>query len=71
MYLNNGIECRHGPFKQRVRSMRGFTRPASAAVFVRGHTLIENLRHGFSLLTAPLAPQVRLSQVWPQLARDL
>lgn len=54
-----------------VSAQRGFKRPASAAVFARGHALIENLRHGFSLLTAPLAPHVRLLQAWPQLAGDL
>jgi transposase-like protein len=36
-YLSNGIEANHGPFKQRVRPMRGFKRAASAVVFARGH----------------------------------
>jgi transposase-like protein len=64
-YLNIGIEANHGPFKQRVHPMRGFKRPASAVVFVRGHALLENLRHGFSRLAAPLA------HAWPQLAQAL
>jgi transposase-like protein len=68
-YLNNGIECNHGPFKQRVRPTRGFKRPASAAAFARGHALVESLRHGFSPLTAPLAAPLRLAPAWPQLAQ--
>jgi transposase-like protein len=70
-YLNNGIECTHGPFKQRVRPMRSFKCTAAATVFVRGHALIENLRHGFSRLTEPLSPPLRLLQGWPQLAQVL
>jgi hypothetical protein len=37
-------------------------RQASTVVFARGHALIENLRQGFSRLTAPLAAPVRLAQ---------
>jgi transposase-like protein len=68
-YLNNGIECDHGPFKQRLRPMRGFKRATSAQTLARGHALIQNLRRGFSALTAPVPRLVRLMAAWQRLAQ--
>jgi transposase-like protein len=68
-YLNNGLERDHGHLKQRVRPMRGFKRLASADVFARGHALIQNLRHGYSILTTGVARPLRLAAAWPQLTR--
>ena len=68
-YLNNGVERDHGHLKQRVRPMRGFKCPASAATVCRGHGLIQNLRNGFSTLTRGVPRQLRLPTAWPQLAR--
>lgn len=51
-YLNNGLERDHGHLKQRLRPMSGFKRLASADTFCRGHALIQNLRNGFSTLSA-------------------
>jgi transposase-like protein len=50
--LNNGLKRDHGHLKQRLRSMPGFKRLASADIFCRGHAQIQNLRNGFSTLTA-------------------
>ena len=68
-FLNNGLERDHGHLKQRVRPMRGFKSPASADVLSRGHGLIQNLRNGFSTLTAALPRPLRLLTAWPQLAQ--
>ena len=68
-YLNNALERDHGHLKQRLRPMRGFKHPASADTVVRGHALVQNLRNGFSTLTAPVERRLRLLTAWPQLAR--
>jgi IS6 family transposase len=66
--LNNGLERDHGHRKQRLRPMRGFQRAASADTLSRGHGLIQNLRNGFSALTAAVPRPLRLATAWPQLA---
>ena len=63
-YLNNGLERDHGHLKQRLRPMRGFKHPAPADTVVRGHALVQNLRNGFSTLTAPVERRLRLC--WPR-----
>ena len=68
-YLNNGLERDHGHLKQRLRPMRGFKRPACADTVVRGHALVQNLRNGFSTLTASVERRLRLLAAWRQLAR--
>ncbi len=67
-YLNNALERDHGHLKQRLRPMRGFKRAASADTVPRGHGLIQNLRQGFSTLTAAIPRPLRLAAAWPQLA---
>jgi IS6 family transposase len=68
-YLTNGLERDHGHLKQRLRPMRGFKHPACTDTVVRGHALVQNLRNGFSTLTAPVERRLRLLAAWPQLAR--
>ena len=68
-YLNNGLERDHGHLKQRLRPMRGFKRPACADTVVRGHAHVQNLRNGFSTLTASVERRLRLLAAWRQLAR--
>ena len=36
-----------------------------------GHGLVQNLRNGFSSLTAELPRPLRLATAWPQLARAI
>ena len=67
-YLNNALERDRGHLKPRLRLMRGFKRPASADTAVHGHALMQNLRNGFSTLTAPVERRLRLLAAWPQLA---
>jgi transposase-like protein len=66
--LNNALERDHGHLKQRLRPMRGFKYPASADTVVRGHALVQNLRNGFSTLTAAVPRPLRLLTGWPYLA---
>ncbi len=68
-YLNYALERDHGHLKQRLHPMRGFKHPASADTVVRGHALVQNLRKGFSTLTATVECRFRLLAAWPQLAR--
>jgi IS6 family transposase len=70
-YLNNALERDHGHLKQRLRPMRGFKDPTSADVVVRGHALVQNLRNGFSTLTAPVEHRLRLLTAWEQLERSI
>ena len=70
-YLNNGLERDHGHLKQRLRPMRGFRRLESADILARGHALVQNLRNGFSTLTADVPRPLRVATAWPQLARAI
>jgi IS6 family transposase len=45
-YANNRIECDHGRLKARLQPMRGLRTDRSAAVVIRGHAFIQNLRRG-------------------------
>ena len=45
-YQNNRIEADHGRPKARLRPMRGLKTHRSAAVVIRGHAFIQNLRRG-------------------------
>ena len=43
----NGIERDHGFLKERLRPMRGLKSVPSAAIFMRGHALMRNIRPWF------------------------
>ncbi len=70
-YLNNGVERDHGHLKQRLRPMRGFKQSASVDILARGHALIQNLRNGFSTLTASLPRALRLMTAWSLLTQAI
>jgi transposase, IS6 family len=70
-YLNNGLERDHGHLKQRLRPMRGFKQVASADILTRGRALVQNLRNGFSALTAEAPRPLRLATAWPHLVRAI
>jgi transposase-like protein len=70
-YLNNGIERDHQHLKQRLRPMRGFKRLHAADTVTRGHALVQNLRNGFSSLTAEVPRHLRLASAWPELLRAI
>ena len=68
-YLHNILERDHGHLKQWLGPRRGFKHPASADNVVRDHALVQNLRNGFSTLTATVERRLRLLTAWPQLAQ--
>ncbi len=68
-YLNNGIERDHGHLKQRLYPMRGFKQAACADLLARGHAFIQNLRNGFSRLTATVPRHLRVMTAWSQLTQ--
>jgi len=45
-YANNRVECDHGRLKARLRPMRGLKTNGTAAVIIRGHAFVQNLRRG-------------------------
>jgi hypothetical protein len=47
--------------------MRSFKSATSADILARGHALIQNLRNGFSNLTATIPRCLRLAAAWPHL----
>ncbi len=70
-YLNNGLERDHQHLKQRLYPMRGFKQAASADLLARGHAFIQNLRNGFSKLTATAPRQLRVMAAWSQLVQAI
>jgi transposase-like protein len=70
-YLNNGLERDHQHLKGRIRSMRWFKTVDGASNFSQGHTLIRNLGHGCSSLTAKVSARLRLATAWSVLAATL
>ena len=54
-YENNRIEYDHGRLKARLRPMRGLKTHRTAAVVIRGHALIQNLRRGHDELAVDSA----------------
>lgn len=62
-YANNRVECDHGRFKARLRSMRGLKTDRGARVVIRGHMFIQNLRRGhYELGTASSRSHLRVAQ---------
>ena len=45
-YANNRVEADHGRLKARLRPMRGLKCDGIAAVVIRGHAFVQNLRRG-------------------------
>ncbi|CAA9391987.1 MAG: hypothetical protein AVDCRST_MAG93-9775 [uncultured Chloroflexia bacterium] len=49
--------------------MRGFKSATSADRMARGHALIQNLRNGFSKLTATVPRPLRVMTAWSHLSQ--
>jgi hypothetical protein len=67
-YPTNGIERHHGFLKERLRPMRGLKSIASAAIFVRGHALMRNIRRGFYRLVESAPQRLVFAWTWTRLA---
>jgi transposase-like protein len=67
-YANNRIECDHGRLKARLRPMRGLRTDRSAAVVIRGHAFIQNLRRGhYELGVKARHPRLRTAAAFDKL----
>jgi hypothetical protein len=66
-YRTNGIERDHGFLKERLRPMRGLKSTASAAIFVRGHALMRNIRRGFYCILETVPKRLVLAWSWHRL----
>jgi IS6 family transposase len=67
-YRTNGIERDHGFLKERLRPMRGLKSVASAAMFMRGHALVRNIRRRFYRIVESVPPQLVLAWILTRLA---
>ena len=67
-YRTNGIERDHGFLKERLRPMRGLKSVASAAIFMRGHALMRNIRRGFCRLVQSVPQRLVFAWTWIRLA---
>ena len=67
-YRTNGIERDHGFLKERLRPMRGLKSGASAAIFVRGHALMRNIRRRFYRLVESDPQRLVFAWTWTRLA---
>jgi len=66
-YQNNRVESDHGRLKARLRPMRGLKTHRTAAVVIRGHAFIQNLRRGHYELAIDASPVVRLATAFDEL----
>ena len=65
---NNRVECDHGRLKARLRPMRGLKTDKTAAVVIRGHAFIQNLRRGhYELGVEARHPLLRLAAAFDEL----
>jgi transposase-like protein len=67
-YRTNGIERDHGFLKERLRPMRGLKAVASAAIFMRGHALMHNIRRGFYRIVESIPQRLACAWTWSRLA---
>jgi transposase-like protein len=67
-YRANGIERDHGFSKERLRPMRGLKSIASAAIFMRGHALILNIRRSFYRIVESVPQRLVVAWTWNRLA---
>jgi transposase-like protein len=67
-YRTNGIERDHGFLKERLRPMRGLKSVASAAIFMRGHALMRNIRRRFYRIVESVPQRLVFAWTWSRLA---
>jgi IS6 family transposase len=67
-YRTNGIERDHGFLKERLRPMRGLKSLAAAAIFMRGHALMRNIRRGFYRVVQSVPQRLVFAWTWNRLA---
>src|SRR6266849_1978398 len=63
-YRTTGIERDHGFLKERLRPMRGLKSIASAAIFMRGHALMRNIRRRFYRIVESVPQRLVFAWTW-------
>jgi len=68
-YENDRVESDHGRLKARLRPMRGLKTHRTAALVIRGHAFIQDLRRGSGHyeIAVDSAPQFRLATAFDEL----
>jgi transposase-like protein len=68
-FANNRVESDHARLKARLRPMRGLQRERTAAVVIRGHAFMQNLRRGhYELGVNARHDRLRLAAAFDELA---
>jgi IS6 family transposase len=66
-YANNRVEADYARSKARLRPMRGLKRDRTAAVVIRGHAFIQNLRRNHDELGIHAQPKVIAAAAFDEL----
>jgi transposase, IS6 family len=68
-FANNRVESDHARLKARLRPMRGLQRDPTAAVVIRGHAFVQNIRRGhYELGVNARIDRLRLAVAFDELA---
>ena len=68
-FANNRVESDHARLKARLRPMRGLQRDRTAAVVIRGHAFVQNLRRGhYELGVNARLDRLRVAAAFDELA---
>ena len=68
-FANNRVDSDHARLKARLRPMRGLQRDRTAAVVIRGHAFVQNLRRGhYELGVSARQDRLRLAAAFDELA---
>jgi transposase-like protein len=70
-YANNPVESDHAQLKRRLRPMRGLRTDGTAQVIIAGHAFVQNLRRGHYELAVDVAPALRVSEAFTELAQAI
>ena len=71
-YGNNRAECDHGRLKARLQLMRGLKTDRTAAVVIRGHAFMQNVRRGHYELGADARNRhLRVAAAFDELSRAI
>ena len=68
-FANNRVESDHARLKARLAPMRGLQRDRTAAVVIRGHAFVQNLRRGhYELGVSARLEWLRVAAAFDELA---
>jgi transposase, IS6 family len=67
-YRTNEIERDHGFLKERLGPIRGLKSVSSAAIFMRGHALMRNIRRRFCRVVESVPQRLVCAWTWSRLS---